>query len=134
MMLAQLEHVTAEALKNFVLIVAGFIATAFYVKGIFTNKQKREITFSEEAASKREFDQFTATTNTNFVQIRDEMKRDRETNQVHASQRSHTLFTQMEKTRSDLDTKVEDVRRELSMKIDDMPERIITTLKNTGAI
>jgi hypothetical protein len=133
-MIAQITDIGPDWLKNMAIFITCLAMTTYYVRGIFTGKQKREISFTEEAASKREFDQFTATTNTNFVQIRDEMKRDRESNQIHASQRSQTLFTQMEKTRSDLDTKVEDVRRELSEKIDDMPERIITTLKNTGAI
>jgi hypothetical protein len=96
--------------------------------------QKREVSFQFTPASKEEFDQFTATTNTNFVQVRDEMKRDREANQVHASRRSETLFAKMENTRTELDAKLEHTRRELSEKIDDMPERVIATLKNTGAI
>lgn len=100
-----------------------------------TNRaQKREVSFGFEPASKKEFDQFTLTTNANFVQVREEMKLDRSDNQKHASERSKTLFAKMDSTRSELDVKIEDTRRELSDKIDSMPERIIATLKNTNAI
>jgi len=96
--------------------------------------QKREVSFSETPASKKEHDQHVADTRANFIAVRDEMARDRQTNQVHASKRSETLFHKMETTRTELDTKIEDTRRELSEKIDAMPERVIATLKNTGAI
>ncbi len=131
-------------------IIVGFVA--FILLQLVTlvitlsgRKQKREVSFSETPASKKEFDQFTATTNANFVSVRAEMAADRHANQVHASERSKTLFNQMEKTRTDLDTKmdttrteldskIDEVRRELSEKIDNMESRIIATLKNTGAI
>jgi hypothetical protein len=96
--------------------------------------QRREVSFAETPASKREFDQFTATTNANFVAIRNEMAADRHANEVHASARGKTLFAKMDTTRTELDNKIEDTRRELSNKIDAMPERVIATLKNTGAI
>ena len=68
------------------------------------------------------------------TRIENEIKEDRHQNQVHASTRSQTLFSQIEKVREELDSKLEETRRELSEKIDDMPERVIATLKNTGAI
>jgi len=97
-------------------------------------KQKREVSFTETPASKREFDQFTATTNANFVAVRNEMAEDRRQNQVHASERSRTLFGKMDDTRAELDAKLEETRRELSERIDSVPDRVIATLKNTGAI
>ena len=120
-------------------IIVGFIAMVIgqvitIVVMVSNRKQKREVSFTEEAASKKEFDNFTATTNANFVAVRNEMAADRHANQIHASERSKTLFHKMESTRTELDTKIEDVRRNLSDKIDDMPERVIATLKNTGAI
>lgn len=108
------------------------------VVGIFVNmssrKQHREVSFSFTPASKTEFDQFTATTNANFVQVREEMKQDRHDNQVHASQRQSTLFNEIKSTRVELDNKIESIRRELAEKIDGMEQRVIATLKNTDAI
>lgn len=120
-------------------IIVGFIAVIVgqiisIVVSLVNRKQRREVSFTETPASKKEFDQFTAATNANFVSIRAEMASDRKDNQVHASQRSQTLFNQMEKTRTELDTKIEETRRELSDKIDGMETRVIATLKNTGAI
>jgi len=80
--------------------------------------QRREVSFSEVSASKKEFDQFTAVTNANFVQVREEMKQDRQANQVHASERSKTLFNEMKETRMELLERTEHVRIELSEKID----------------
>lgn len=100
-----------------------------------TNRaQKREVSFEFTPASKEEFDNHVTETRANFSAVRAELAADRQANQVHASQRSQTLFSKMENTRSELDAKIEDTRRELSEKIDDMPERVIATLKNTGAI
>ena len=120
-------------------IIIGFIALVIgQIVGlgimISNRRQRREVSFEFTPASKIEFDQFTTTTNGNFVQIREEMKQDRQANQIHASERSKTLFAQMEHIRTELDTKIEDTRRELASKIDDTPDRIITTLRNTGAI
>ena len=66
--------------------------------------------------------------------VQSELREDRHNNEVHASERGKTLFAKLEANRTELDQKIEDVRRELSDKIDAMPERVIATLKNTGAI
>jgi uncharacterized membrane-anchored protein YhcB (DUF1043 family) len=97
-------------------------------------KQRREVSFTETPASKKDFDQHVVETARNFNAVRNELAHDRQLNQEHASKRSETLFRKMDTTRSELDTKIEDTRRELSEKIDAMPERVIATLKNTGAI
>lgn len=55
--LAQLENVPDSALKNFVLIIAGALACAYYAKEIFTSgKKKREVSFELESVTKDEFD------------------------------------------------------------------------------
>ena len=97
-------------------------------------KQKREVSFEFTPASKEEFDAHTESTRENFAALRTEQKQDRHDNQVHASQRSTTLFNKVESIRTELDSKIEDTRRELMTKIDDVPDRVIATLKNTGAI
>lgn len=118
-----------------ILFIAQLISLVVGIGVSLANRKlKREVSFSETPASKKEFDQFTLTTNQNFVQVREEMKQDRTDNQRHASERSKTLFAKMDDTRAELDAKIEDTRRELSNKIDAMPERVIATLKNTNAI
>lgn len=134
MMLAQIESLDNGWLKNLAIFITCLSATAFYIKGLVSTKQKREVSFTETPASKREFDQFTATTNANFVQVREEMKQDRYQNQVHASERSKSLFNELKETRSELLHRTDAIRSELSDKIDGMEQRVIATLKNTGAI
>lgn len=104
------------------------------VVSLVNRKQQREVTFSFEPASKKEFDLFTATTNANFVQIREEMKADRRENQIHSSERGKALFNEIKSTRQELDVKIESTRQELGEKIDGMEARVIATLKNTNAI
>lgn len=53
----------------------------------------------------------------------DEIKRDRQQNQEHASKRSETLYR-----------KIEEVRTELSDKIDTTPSRVIETLSTLGLL
>lgn len=110
------------------------IVTNVFTAARSNRAQKREVNFTFEPASKKEFDQFTVTTNANFVQVRDEMKLDRADNQRHASERSKTIFNELKSTRVELDSKIEDTRRELADKIDGMESRVIATLKNTNAI
>lgn len=108
---------------QFWLIIALIISVVSGLASIVTafsgRKQRREVSFPFNPASKEEFDQFTATTNTNFVQIRDEMKRDRESNQIHASERQKTLFIEIKATRNELLERTDAIRVELSDKIDE---------------
>jgi gas vesicle protein len=143
MIFAQLEHVPAATIKDVLLIVIGvggfiFAAAAFFER---RKSQKREITpqpllvaHDEPCARKSELEQHIRATRDSFDQIRDELKTDRHDNQEHASKRSKTLFDKVEAVRTELDTKIEESRRELTEKIDDVPDRVIATLKNTGAI
>lgn len=134
MMLAQISDIAPDWLRNMAIFVAAASATIYYLKGAFGGKQQREVSFTETPASKKDFDQHVVETARNFNAVRNELAHDRQLNQEHASKRSETLFRKMDNTRSELDTKIEDTRRELSEKIDAMPERVIATLKNTGAI
>jgi len=120
-------------------IIVGFIAVigmnvVSLIIALANRKQRREVSFTETPASKKEFDVHVIETRSALTAVRAEMAADRQSNQVHASRRSETLFSKMENTRTELDAKIEETRRELSEKIDDMPERVIATLKNTGAI
>lgn len=61
-MLAQLETVPSETLKNFVLIVAGFLAMAYFVKEIFFKResppQPFEVREAKDFVHKQTFDDF----------------------------------------------------------------------------
>ena len=65
MLLAQIETVPAETLKNFVLIVAGVLGMAYFIKEIFFKGDKAPQPFEvKEAKSfvhKQEFDLFAET-------------------------------------------------------------------------
>jgi hypothetical protein len=61
---AQLEAVPAEAMKNFILILAGAAALAYYAKEIFTAKKRRAVSFEFEPASKLDFERHTHWNNT----------------------------------------------------------------------
>lgn len=96
--------------------------------------QRREVSFLFEPASKEEFDKHARECQADRSAIRAEIIADRRNNEIHASERSKTIHNKMENVRVELDSKIESTRRELSEKIDDMPERVIATLRNTGAI
>lgn len=87
------------------------------------NIQKREVSFEFTPASKEDFDQHVRDTHENFVQIRNELKEDRQQNQVHASARAASLYK-----------KIDEVRAELSAKVETMPDRVITQLRNTKGL
>ncbi len=66
---------------------------------------------------KTEFDQHVTETRNNFVVMRDELKRDRESNQVHASERSKTIFRELKETREKLERQVDDQTEKLEKRI-----------------
>jgi Na+/phosphate symporter len=119
MILAQIESIAPDWLRNMAIFITCLAATAYYIKGLMGGKQKREVSFDDPKASKKEFDQFTAITNANFVQVRDEMTKDRRDNQVHASERQKTIFAAIEKTRIEMTEKHEELRSEIQRNFQD---------------
>lgn len=113
MMVAQLQTVPAEQIKNFALIVAAILAGAYYVKAIFfSRKQQAEVNMAFEAASQKAFEKHVEDTKENFQSLR-----------VEAAGRTASLYKALE-----------EVRREVNNKIDIMPDRIITQLRNTKGL
>ena len=88
----------------------------------------------DEFASKESFDQHVKKTHSEFSAIREEHRRDRESSEKAASIRAAGIYNRIDDTRKELGDKLDDNRRELSAEINNMEARIITTLKNTGAI
>lgn len=85
--------------------------------------QKRQVSFQFEPASKEAFDEHVRDTRHNFDQVRNELKEDRQANQVHASARAASLYK-----------KIDEVRAELAAKVENMPDRIIAQLRNTKGL
>lgn len=69
MFAADIEAISPDWLKNLAIFVACFSATAFYLKGIFNSKQKREVSFSEIPASKERLDKLEAHTTRRHAEI-----------------------------------------------------------------
>jgi hypothetical protein len=134
MMLAQLEPVAAEHLKDWMLVFAGLVAIVYYVKEILGGKKRREVSFEFEPVSKDEFDRHVRETKAHCDTLHGGILEARHQTEAHASARNKTIFDKIESIRKELDIKLEDTRRELSAKIDEMPDRVISTLRNTGAI
>ena len=130
MMLAQLESVAPAALRDFALIIGGLAATAYYLKELFwggekipqplrTLKEEKFVTTSQCLKEHEEDRKQVAQLRQQFVNL----EYSRETQRLQASEDRKTIYKH-----------IDEVRRELSQKIDDMPDRVIATLKNTGAI
>ncbi len=81
--------------------------------------QRREVSFSETPASKREFDAHASECRLERAALRAEIKADRDANQVHASARSQTIFTQIEKVRVELMDKNDELRQEMQRNFQD---------------
>jgi hypothetical protein len=58
--LAQISDIAPDWLRNMALFVAAAAATIYYLMGAFGRKQKREVSFHETPATKKEFDEHVA--------------------------------------------------------------------------
>jgi hypothetical protein len=58
--LAQISDIAPDWLRNMAIFVTCVAATAYYIKGLFNGKQKREVSFMETPATKKEFDEHVA--------------------------------------------------------------------------
>lgn len=101
----------------FIAMVVGQIISI--VVSLANRKQQREVTFSFEPASKKEFDECALRCRSETLALRAELARDRESNQVHGSERSKTLFQQIEKVRVELMGKNEELRADMQRNFQD---------------
>lgn len=89
------------------LVANVFMAIAVIVSSLSNRKQRREVNQAFEPAGKQDFEQYVRDSETNFLQVRNEMREDRIQNQTNASFRTAALYK-----------KIDEIRRELSDKID----------------
>lgn len=76
--------------------------------------QKREVSFEFTPASKAEHDQHVADTANNFAAVREELKEDRRRNEVHASERSKTIFKELKDNRERLEDQISAVDKKVA--------------------
>lgn len=85
--------------------------------------QPLDVQLVENFVGKSEFDSHEKENRREFEALRNDLREDRRNNEVHASQRSKTIFDE-----------IKSVRMELSAKIDSMPSRIIADLRNSKGL
>jgi hypothetical protein len=96
--------------------------------------QKREVSFSFEPASKKEFDEARSKRDQEMKDMMSLIDRNRESAERQRSITTAGIYNKMDSVRSELEGRIDDVRKELSEDIKCVPDRVITTLKNTNAI
>jgi predicted nucleic acid-binding Zn-ribbon protein len=97
---------------GFVAMVIGQIVTIVVM--LSNRKQKREVNFAFAPASKAEHDQHVADTANNFHAVRAEMAADRKANEIHASQRSQTIFRELKDNRERLEDQISNLDKKVA--------------------
>lgn len=136
--LAQTGTPNPTGFLEFWIILAFLLGVLVNIATLYTSlsnrKQRREVTMTEEMTPLQTFRAFTTETASAFSAIRQEWKEERTRSEFHSTGRSNALGEKIEAVRLELDRKIEGTRSQLSDKIDDMPDRVIATLRNTGAL
>jgi hypothetical protein len=96
-------------------IIIGFIGQIVTIVVMLSNrKQKREVNFAFTPASKAEHDQHVTETANNFQAVRTEMAADRKANEIHASQRSQTIFRELKDNRERLEDQISNLDKKVA--------------------
>lgn len=118
---------SANAVMEFWLIVfgiSGFLANCAMVAALFMRrKEKREISFEPEPASKTE-----------FVSLRQAVAAQREADEKNASRSRAAMYEKMEELRKEIKEDIEHLRTENNAKMDALPERILNMLEKIYAL
>jgi hypothetical protein len=129
-LLAQAEPAAQTTYQGWIILVAlvtlgsGLATIILAIYTIASNKKlKREVSFEFEPASKAAFDRLEAEFRSQVIH---QAKSDTE-------QRSK-IYARIEAVESGLRSELQEQTRTIEGRIDGVPERIITILKNTGAI
>lgn len=95
------------------------VSVGTFVVMVVNRKQKREVSFEFTPASKAEFDNHASECRLERVSLRAEIKAERDANQIHASERSKTIFNQIDKVRVELNEKTDSLRDEMQRNFQD---------------
>lgn len=142
MMLAQsIEAVPSDFWKNFCIALIALIAVTGIIVGIYVGTRKPEPTRINDDPP---VEVRKAPKRFNW-ELAEQRHADHERRLVDLEQRSSDLLAKLDGDKQEildaghergveLRAEINDVRRELDKKIDAVPDRVIATLKNTGAI
>ena len=97
---------------GFIAMVIGQIVTIVVM--LSNRKQKREVNFAFAPASKAEHDEHVGQTAANFLAVRTEMAADRKANEIHASERSKTMFRELKDNRERLEDQISSLDKKVS--------------------
>lgn len=89
------------------------------VMALANRKQRREVTFGFDPASKEEFTMHKTECQADRAALRAEMITDRRNNETHASSRSKTLYDKIDAVRLELTEKNEELRGEMQRNFQD---------------
>ncbi len=157
-MLAQLQTVPAEFLKNFAILALALLAAGLGLATYLSRNKSRRIVVDEQpvqtvingqvntvstdkfatrdfvAERNAELDRRLSGHDADIRKIYDELKQDRAASEIHASQRSSAIYQEIGIVRKDLGEKLDAQTREFHQCIRDLPTQIIVMLRNTGVI
>jgi hypothetical protein len=102
---------------------------------IFSNKKQRNsVSFEETPASKDEFDKHTSWDAAEHRAIWDRINNEKKEAAEAVRARHDKLYAHIDEIRLELKVDIAQLRESVDDKIDALPERVIATLKNTGAL
>jgi len=145
-LLAQAENVPAESIKTAALIVAAVLASGYYLLEMFMRVRKLmvgektdiiqplEIKHADKFVPKDEFAKHTDWDADEHAKIWRKFEEEQKAATLAGTARSDKIYGQINDVRRELDGKLDKQTERLEAKLDGLEARIVTTLKNTGAI
>jgi hypothetical protein len=101
----------------------------------FTNrKERREVSFEIPPASKDEFDKHTAWDSSEHKALWDRINTEKKDAADAVRVRHDKLYGHIDEIRLELKMDIASLRESVDDKIEALPDRVIATLKNTGAL
>lgn len=105
-----------------IVLVAVLLGNAIAIwLGLLNRKsiQRREVSFTEPPASKREFDQHAQECREDRGKLWTELTADRRNHEIHISQRSASIYAQIDKVRIELTENQEQLRADMQRNFQD---------------
>ena len=143
-MLAQVQSVTPDFLHQAALLAIGLLSGAAAAVGIYAGLRKRKIepqplevtpatrytTAEAHAEHTRRLDNHDA----DIRAIYAELKADRDKAEIHASQRSASIYREIGAVRKELSEKLDNQTTEFHQAMRELPAQLIAMLRNAGII
>lgn len=114
MLAAEISNIDADWLRNMAIFIACFFATAFYAKGLFVNKQKREITFTEIPATRERVEKLEQHTTKRHAELFASIDRNQKEIRREMDERFKELNEERRQTLDKLSTEFMFIRENIS--------------------